>query len=57
MMWRAIHGRPCGEDQVTSRIAVTKGKVASKVGNKSEVTELAEVAMKLRKEQEVNPSS
>ena len=40
------------KEQVTSRIAVTKGKVASKVEDKSQLGELLELAMSLRKEQE-----
>lgn len=40
------------KEQVTSRIAVTKGKVSSKVDDKSHLAEISELAMSLRKEQE-----
>lgn len=40
------------KEQVASRIAVTKGKVASKIEDKSQLGELSELATGLRKEQE-----
>lgn len=39
-------------EQLTSRIAMTKGKVASKVEDKSALSEISELAISLRKEQE-----